>query len=84
MLCLFKNTLLMATGIVFYFGFKREAKPLRQRAMVANFSIPANRSPAHMAEEKKAHTFLPSLDNANSRPCQKRLLRARNFATMAT
>ena len=29
-----------------------------------------------------AHTFLPSLDNANGLLCQERLLRSRNFATI--
>ena len=29
-----------------------------------------------------AHTFLPSLDNANGLLCEERLLRSRNFATI--
>ena len=29
-----------------------------------------------------AHTFLPSLDNADGRLCKERLLRSRNFASM--
>ena len=29
-----------------------------------------------------AHTFLPSLDNADGRLCKERFLRSRNFASM--
>ena len=35
-------------------------------------------------KETVAHTFLPSLDNANDRLCNDRSLRSRHFATMVT
>ena len=31
-----------------------------------------------------AHFFVPSLDNANDRLCQERLLRSRRFSTILT
>jgi len=76
---LFKNTLLMVIGIVFYFGFNKEEKPLSQVAMVAKFLDPDKPwSFMTWQQKKKAHTFLPSFDNANSR-LSKEIVESQKF-----
>ena len=72
-----------------------EDKLLRHVTMVAKFlDISKPRSYKYVRKNKQkqkqkwrgwpflAHTFLPSLDNADGRLCKERLLRSRNFASM--